>query len=142
MLRRLWVEGGKSYMAVEYKMGGIGICQRLEREGVVIKRLKADTDKVTRSTTATVMMENGKIYTPFDAPWMAEYEAEMTTFPNGNYDDQVDMTSHAANALMEHTGGTAWALRVGGDDVSDGRDDTFTDDPAIWRTGVGSGRWD
>ncbi len=32
---------------------------------------------------------------PKDAPWLDAYIAEMTVFPNGRNDDQVDSTSQA-----------------------------------------------
>jgi hypothetical protein len=32
---------------------------------------------------------------PKQAPWLAEYLHEMTVFPNGRFDDQVDSTSQA-----------------------------------------------
>jgi hypothetical protein len=32
---------------------------------------------------------------PLEAHWLAEYLHELTTFPRGKYDDQVDSTSQA-----------------------------------------------
>jgi hypothetical protein len=32
---------------------------------------------------------------PREAPWLAEYLHELSTFPNSKYDDQVDSTSQA-----------------------------------------------
>jgi phage terminase large subunit-like protein len=40
-------------------------------------------------------IENGFVHLPKEAPWLADYLPEMTTFPKGKYDDQVDSTSHA-----------------------------------------------
>jgi hypothetical protein len=54
-------------------------------------------DKVTRSTTARVQMQAGKVYVPAAAPWLAEWRRELLQFPNGDHDDQVDALSHAAN---------------------------------------------
>ena len=42
----------------------------------------------------TAMIENGFVRIPEDAPWLAEYLHEMTVFPNGKHDDQVDSTAH------------------------------------------------
>jgi hypothetical protein len=39
------------------------------------------------------MIENGFVYIPETAPWLAEYLHEMTVFPNGKHDDQVDSTA-------------------------------------------------
>ena len=39
------------------------------------------------------MIENGFVHLPEAAPWLAPYLAELTTFPNGKDDDQVDSTA-------------------------------------------------
>jgi hypothetical protein len=39
------------------------------------------------------MIENGFVHLPERAPWLAPYLAELTTFPNGKHDDQVDSTA-------------------------------------------------
>lgn len=46
-----------------------------------------------RSATSTI--ENGFVYLPEKAEWLAEYLHEMAIFPNGKFDDQVDSTSQA-----------------------------------------------
>jgi len=40
---------------------------------------------------------------PEEAPWLANYLAELTTFPAGRHDDEVDSTAQAL----------AWAKRPG-----------------------------
>ena len=35
----------------------------------------------------------GFVSIPQNAPWLAEYLHEMTVFPNGKHDDQVDSTA-------------------------------------------------
>jgi hypothetical protein len=39
------------------------------------------------------MIENGFVYIPETAAWLAEYLHEMTVFPKGKHDDQVDSTA-------------------------------------------------
>ena len=46
-----------------------------------------------RMHAQTAMIENGLVYIPQSAPWLAEYLHEMTVFPNGKHDDQVDSTA-------------------------------------------------
>ena len=41
----------------------------------------------------TAMIENGLVHLPERASWLAQYLAELTTFPNGRHDDQVDATA-------------------------------------------------
>lgn len=43
--------------------------------------------------TATV--ENGFVYLPREASWLADYLHELPTFSNSKFDDQVDSTSQA-----------------------------------------------
>ena len=38
------------------------------------------------------LIENGFVQIPESAPWLAGYLHEMTVFPNGKHDDQVDST--------------------------------------------------
>jgi hypothetical protein len=60
----------------------------------------------------TTMIENGFVYIPETAPWLAEYLHEMTVFPNGKHDDQVDSTAQCLDwfktpmpscGIYEHT---------------------------------------
>jgi len=46
-----------------------------------------------RLNAQTAIIENGFVYIPEAAPWLAEYLHEMTVFPNGKHDDQVDSTA-------------------------------------------------
>jgi hypothetical protein len=39
------------------------------------------------------MIESGFVYIPEAAPWLDEYLHEMTVFPRGKHDDQVDSTA-------------------------------------------------
>ena len=59
-------------------------------------------------STASNMIENGHVYLPEKAPWLAAYIHELVTFPNGNHDDQADSTSQAINwyknSSMPHAG--------------------------------------
>ena len=46
-----------------------------------------------RLNAQIAMIENGFVYIPEAAAWLAEYLHEMTDFPNGKHDDQVDSTA-------------------------------------------------
>ena len=41
----------------------------------------------------TALIENEFVFLPESAPWLAEYLHEITVFPNGKHDDQVDSTA-------------------------------------------------
>jgi predicted phage terminase large subunit-like protein len=44
-----------------------------------------------RAETATI--ENGFVWLPQEAPWLADYLAEFAAFPRGRHNDQVDSTA-------------------------------------------------
>ena len=46
-----------------------------------------------RMHAQTAMIENGFVYLPKEAAWLAEYLHELTVFPKGKHDDQVDSTA-------------------------------------------------
>jgi hypothetical protein len=46
-----------------------------------------------RMHAQTAMIENGFVHLPRDAGWLPEYLHELTTFPKGKHDDQVDSTA-------------------------------------------------
>ena len=46
-----------------------------------------------RMHAQTAIIENGFVHLPKEAAWLAEYLHELTVFPNGKHDDQVDATA-------------------------------------------------
>ena len=74
----------------------------------LIQELRADTmlpiiainptvDKVTRMSTASITIAAGNVHLPATAPWIPAYETEISAFPQGETDDQVDSTSQYLN---------------------------------------------
>jgi predicted phage terminase large subunit-like protein len=57
--------------------------------------VKPAHDKQTRMSIQTGKIASGQVYFPIDAPWLAELEIELFSFPNGRFDDQVDSISQA-----------------------------------------------
>jgi hypothetical protein len=53
----------------------------------------AAADKIMRLHAQSAVIENGFVWLPEEAPWLADYLAELTAFPAGRHDDQVDSTS-------------------------------------------------
>ena len=47
-------------------------------------------DKVCRAAQQTPKLENGTVYLPANAPWRPAFDAEVTSFPFGKHDDQID----------------------------------------------------
>src|SRR6266850_2815315 len=79
---------------IEDKASGTQLIQELIADGCHgVTRYQPTTDKTMRLNAQTAMIENGFVYIPEAAPWLAEYLHEMTIFPNGKHDDQVDSTA-------------------------------------------------
>ena len=73
---------------------GTQLIQELIAEGLhAVARYQPQSDKVMRMHAQTAMIENGFVHVPDAAPWLAQYLHELTSFPNGRHDDQVDSTA-------------------------------------------------
>jgi predicted phage terminase large subunit-like protein len=81
---------------VEDKASGTQLIQELIRDGVYgVTRYEPTMDKTMRLHSVTNIIENGFVYLPTEAHWLAVYLQELTTFPSGKHDDQTDSTSQA-----------------------------------------------
>jgi predicted phage terminase large subunit-like protein len=79
---------------IEDKASGTQLIQELNADGCHgVTRYQPECDKVMRLHAQTARIENGFVHIPESAPWLAEYLHEMTVFPNGKHDDQVDSTA-------------------------------------------------
>jgi len=54
-------------------------------------------DKEVRFLAACAPVEEGKVFLPRNAPWLAEFRRELQGFPRGRHDDQVDSFSQFLN---------------------------------------------
>jgi predicted phage terminase large subunit-like protein len=87
-------------MKIEDKASGTGLIQTLKREGVPVIAIQRSVDKVTRAMDAAPMIESGNVYLPEDAPWLSDYLAEASVFPNGAHDDQLDPMMDAISDML------------------------------------------
>jgi predicted phage terminase large subunit-like protein len=85
-----------SWLGVEDSSFGLGVVQMARRKGLPIRNLKADKSKVARAIPAAAGLEAGKIYFRQGATWLNDFEKELTSFPTGQHDDQVDVLAYAA----------------------------------------------
>jgi predicted phage terminase large subunit-like protein len=80
---------------IEDNASGTQLIQDLKREGqMLIKPYlpPASTDKQIRVDAQSIHFENHRVFLRRLAPWLREYVAELTGFPNTRFDDQVDST--------------------------------------------------
>ena len=91
---------GATTIAIEDRASGTQLIQDLKRDGLSgLEARKPIFDKQMRMASQADQIENGFVYVPHDAHWLAEYLHELSVFPNGKYNDQVDSTSQALDTL-------------------------------------------
>lgn len=97
-LRRKWPMIGATL--IELKAAGPKVKEALEGHIPGIIGIIPQGTKEVRAAAVTYRFQAGNIYLPTSTscPWITEYEQELTAFPNGPYDDQVDATTQA----LEH----------------------------------------
>jgi predicted phage terminase large subunit-like protein len=95
-VRRLSCEFHPDNILIEDKASGTQLIQELINEGVYgVTRYEPQMEKIMRLHSVTSVIENGFVYLPNEAEWLSSYLHELTTFPNGRFDDQTDSTSQA-----------------------------------------------
>lgn len=87
---------GAHEILIEDKASGTQLIQELRNEGLErVRGCKPLGDKLMRLCAQTPTVEAGFVFLPKDAPWVDAFLHEITIFPNGRYDDQVDSFSQA-----------------------------------------------
>ncbi|MGB5850237.1 MAG: phage terminase large subunit, partial [Ignavibacteriaceae bacterium] len=87
---------------IEDKASGISLIQELRRNTAIpIKEIKADKDKVEYVNACAPLIETGRVRLPFSADWLEDFIDEVVEFPNGEFDDQVDIMSKFLNVVKE-----------------------------------------
>jgi predicted phage terminase large subunit-like protein len=88
---------GAHQVLVEEAGTAIGLLDELKYKVRGLTGIKPDRDKVTRMSIASAVFEAGQVYFPEQAPWLADLEAELFSFPASRHDDQVDSISQVLN---------------------------------------------
>ncbi len=99
-LRRAVIEQERLFrpaaIVIEDRASGTQLIQDLIGDGLShVARFSPEGDKIMRLHAQSAVIENGFVFVPEEAPWLADYRAELTTFPTGRHDDQVDSTAQA-----------------------------------------------
>jgi predicted phage terminase large subunit-like protein len=91
---------------VEDKASGTQLIQELKGDCPSVRPYlpPAGTDKLMRLYSQTTYFENGRVFLRRPAPWLDEYIAELTGFPGGRHDDQVDSTTQFLDHLRTRGG--------------------------------------
>ena len=64
------------------------------------EELKTLTDKMARARSLQGRLQQGRVWFPLDASWMADVQRELLRFPAGAHDDIVDAMAHAVNLCV------------------------------------------
>lgn len=83
-----------SFAGIETVAFQLSIVQAARRANIPVREIPADKDKTVRAIAATPHMEAGKVWLPLEAPWLADFEAEIFSFPNATHDDQTDTLTY------------------------------------------------
>lgn len=67
--------------------------------------LTIDGGKTDRVYTAGILLSNMRLHLPEYASWLGEFVSELTSFPNGAHDDQVDVMAYACAVAEKYKGG-------------------------------------
>jgi predicted phage terminase large subunit-like protein len=93
---------GAEVVLIEDRASGTQLIQDLVADGLAaVTAYRPCADKVMRLHAQSAMIENGFVHLPERAPWLAEYLHEMTIFPRGRHDDQVDSTAQFLDWLRQ-----------------------------------------
>lgn len=89
---------------VEDASSGTGLIQGLRREGIPITGISRNRDKVERAFDVVPSVESGNVLLPENASWMSDFLGELSAFPRGAHDDQVDPMMDAVREILISTG--------------------------------------
>lgn len=104
------------------------IVQQLVSMGATTQPIYAKGDKIARVTLLGVRMSEGQVCYEWGAPWLPATIDEVTTFPDGAYDDRADALAylaHQAAAYATETG-HAWGSGITLDQVLQGLQEDHT----------------
>lgn len=88
---------------VEDKANGPAVIDSLKSTVAGLIPVEPDGSKVARCHAVSSYWEAGNVWLPHPdiAPWIAEFVAEVTTFPAAAHDDQVDGMTQALRDIMQ-----------------------------------------
>lgn len=87
---------------IEDKANGPAIISALRRTVHGLVPVKPDGGKLARAYAVQPLVEGGQVYLPHPriAPWVEDFIRELSQFPRGANDDDVDACTQALNVLV------------------------------------------
>jgi predicted phage terminase large subunit-like protein len=99
ILRQGIIKHDPRFIGIENVSFGLSLIQSAKKEGLPVRPLAADKDKISRALMARTKYETGMIYHPLGARWLDDVETELLDFPNGRHDDVCDVIAYAGLIL-------------------------------------------
>jgi predicted phage terminase large subunit-like protein len=93
---------------IEDKSSGQALLQELRRDGFPAIPIAVEGDKITRFAAQTSVIEQGRVFLPRNAEWLANFMQELLQFPAGKYNDQVDSVSQFLKWAESHVRREFW----------------------------------
>ena len=106
-------------LLIEDQGAGTSLIQDLRNIGLPAIACKARDSKDVRLSVASPYIESGLMVLPKEAPWLAAFEHELLSFPNGKHDDQVDSLSQYFGWVRDTLTPTEFSCDFGFDDPPD-----------------------
>ena len=89
---------------IEDKSSGQQVIQDLKRDtNLNILAFESDKDKIMRAQLVSPTIESGRVYIQNKAAWLPDFITEISLFPNGKHDDQVDALTQALLNFKRYT---------------------------------------
>lgn len=87
---------------IEDKANGPAVIAMLRHKLPGILAVQPDGSKIARVSAVSEIIESGNVYLPHPhiAPWINEFLAQASAFPNATHDDLVDQMSQALKRFM------------------------------------------
>jgi predicted phage terminase large subunit-like protein len=94
LLRQQHQRHSPDSILIEDKGTGTSLIQDLRYNHQITPiAIKPEGDKATRLSTASLIIEQGKVFFPEQGPWLGDLLNELLRFPQTQFDDQADSVS-------------------------------------------------
>lgn len=81
----------------------LALIQWARREGIPVRELVPDRDKVARALPLSAAFEGSRMLLPAHAPWLDAVLGELLSFPLGTHDDTVDALAYGLVGMRSWT---------------------------------------
>jgi predicted phage terminase large subunit-like protein len=99
LVKAVWEQWKPAWVGIEKQMATLSLFDDVQRQGVVVRWLTPDRNKIARAETAVALVDAGRVYLPGHAPWLGEFLDEVVSFPVAAHDDQVDVLAYACDLV-------------------------------------------